>query len=164
VAGDRVLGERIIQIIQSFVYERPFGQEQVEEMNLIRLRMEKELARESDVEWDLKVGRGGIVDIEFLVEYQQIPANVRIPSTIAAMKCLGVAEELLEYYEFLRNVESGLRLWSPLASTRIEPKDHRALAVMLNVEEFAAEYRRVTGRVREIYDTKKSGVRSQEPE
>jgi glutamate-ammonia-ligase adenylyltransferase len=119
-------------------------------MNAIRARMENEIGRETDNIWDLKVGRGGIVDIEFLVEYRQIQENVRIPSTVLAMKRIGL--NLLEEYEFLRDVESMLRLWSPLASTCIEEQDREALGLMLHLKDFAADYKRITEAVRRRFE------------
>ena len=119
-------------------------------MNAIRFRMENEIGRETESIWDLKVGRGGIVDIEFLVEYRQIQEKVRVPSTVVAMK--GVGLNLLEEYEFLRDVESMLRLWSPLASTRIEEKDRQALGLMLHVKDFPSQYKHVTGSVRRTFE------------
>ena len=150
VAGDPALGRTIQQIIESFVYGRPFGKEQIEEMNAIRFRMENEIGRETESIWDLKVGRGGIVDIEFLVEYRQIQEKVRVPSTVVAMK--GVGLNLLEEYEFLRDVESMLRLWSPLASTRIEEKDRQVLGLMLHVKDFTGQYKHVTDSVRRRFE------------
>src|SRR2546425_3499843 len=53
VAGDRVLGIAIQKLIREFVYERPFGREQIAEMNAIRARMEHELGKETRDAWDL---------------------------------------------------------------------------------------------------------------
>jgi len=150
VAGDPVLATTIQQIIESFVYERPFGKNEIDEMNAIRFRMENEIGRETDSSWDLKVGRGGIVDIEFLVEYRQIQAKVRIPSTVVAMKRVGL--NLLEEYEFLRDVESMLRLWSPLAGTRIEENDRQVLAMMLHLKDLTTQYKHVTDSVRRRFE------------
>ena len=65
-------------------------------MKNIRYRMEYELGREKDGAFDVKVGRGGFVDIEFLCEIEQIRNNVRIPNTVAALKRLHLAEPLVE--------------------------------------------------------------------
>ena len=51
VAGNPALGETIREIIESFVYGRRFGREQIEEMNAIRARMENEIGRETDATW-----------------------------------------------------------------------------------------------------------------
>ena len=146
VAGNRRLAARILDLIHAFVYERPFGRPQVVEMNGIRMRMERELAKETPDAWDLKVGFGGLADIEFMVEYRQILGNVRIPNTIVAMKELRM--DLQQEYEFLRDAEAMLRLWSPLASTRFQRSDVEALGRMMHLRDFLGEYQRITNAVR----------------
>lgn len=146
VAGNPALGLAIQQLINHFIYDPPFGQEHIAEMNAIRARMEHELGKETADAWDLKVGFGGLADIEFMVEYRQIQENVRIPNTVAAMKALRM--NLQEEYEFLRDAESMLRLWSMLTSTRFDRKDTEALSQMLHLRDFLGEYRRITEAVR----------------
>jgi len=150
VAGDPALAGKIRDMIEGFVYERPFVPNHTAEMTAIRARMENELGQETGDTWDLKVGRGGLVDIEFMVERRQIQENVRIPNTIVTMKSLRM--DLSEEYEFLRNAESMLRLWSPLTSSRFERKDLQALSQMLYLRDFLAGYRRVTEAVRGKFD------------
>ena len=78
---------------------------------------------ESRSEADLKRGFGGIVDIEFLVQmlqlkYGQTDSSVRHPNTRIAIEKLRVAgyidgythSFLVENYEYLRRVESRLRI------------------------------------------------------
>jgi glutamate-ammonia-ligase adenylyltransferase len=146
VAGNRALAGKIHALIDQVVYERPFRREHVEEMNAIRARMEHELGKETSDAWDLKVGAGGLVDIEFMVEYRQICHNVRIPNTVAAMKALRM--DLEQEYEFLRDAESMLRLWSTNTSTRFRREDLAALSQMLHLRDFLSEYRRITEAVR----------------
>jgi len=150
VAGNRALASTIEPLITEFVYGRPFGKEQIAEMNAIRRRMENELAKETSDAWDLKLGRGGLVDIEFMVEYRQIQENVRIPNTIAAMKALRM--DLAQEYEFLRDTECMLRLLSAVASTRLERKDLEALGQMLHLRDFLGDYLRVTESVRKRFE------------
>jgi len=150
VAGNRALASTIEPLITEFVYGRPFGKEQIAEMNAIRRRMENELAKETSDAWDLKLGWGGLVDIEFMVEYRQIQENVRIPNTIAAMKALRM--DLAQEYEFLRDTECMLRLWSAVASTRFERKDLAALGQMLHLRDFLENYHRITGAVRKRFE------------
>ena len=63
-----------------------------------------------------------------------------------------VGLNLLEEFEFLRDVESMLRLWSPLAGTRIEENDRQVLAMMLHLKDFAAQYTHVTENVRRRFE------------
>jgi glutamine synthetase adenylyltransferase len=61
--------------------------------------MEVELGKETRGRWHVKLGRGGLVDVEFLVQGLQLvhgaahPA-VRTPSTTAALAALGRLELL----------------------------------------------------------------------
>jgi glutamate-ammonia-ligase adenylyltransferase len=87
------------------------------------MRMEKELARESESHFNLKKGRGGIVDIEFLTQMLQLAhgvrhIHVRRRATLEALKAFH-EERLLkkkeysilaEGYLFLRRLDHRLRL------------------------------------------------------
>ncbi len=102
---------------------------------------------------NLKLGRGGLVDLEFLAEFIQIREGIRIPNTARVLAHASVSKEMLEDYRFLRDVESMLRLWTSLSSSRIEEKDFPALEAMLGLSDFKAAYAEVTSRVRETFDS-----------
>ena len=85
--------------------------------------MERELAHESSERMNIKTGRGGLVDVEFLTQMLQLhygPAltQVRLRNTLTALRAfaeIGVlpADDyavLAEGYRFLRRVENALRL------------------------------------------------------
>ena len=152
VAGDRELADQFVPLIENFVYGRGFEAAEVDQMKRIRKRMERELAKEKEGKWDLKLGKGGLVDLEFLAEFLQIRNQIRIPNTALVLKRAGITAELIEDYHFLRDVESMLRLWSVRATTQIEEKDLPALELMLDLEIFQETYGRVTGRVRAAFD------------
>ena len=85
--------------------------------------METELGRESEQYRNIKTGRGGMVDVEFIAQYlllrygREKPA-LRCPNTIDALHCLqneGLIskidyENLVSGYKFLRRLENKLRL------------------------------------------------------
>lgn len=89
----------------------------------LRGRMENEIAREKPGRYNLKTGRGGLVDVEFAVQYLQLVhgvnhPNLRTSNTISALRALAaegiveasLAESLERSYLFLRKVETRLRL------------------------------------------------------
>jgi [glutamine synthetase] adenylyltransferase / [glutamine synthetase]-adenylyl-L-tyrosine phosphorylase len=152
VAGDRTIGWKVQHAIDEFVYERPFGEKEEEEMRAIRYRMEHELAREKDDAFDLKLGRGGCVDVEFLCQMEQIRRNFRVPSTIAVLKRFHRHDDLLQAYEFLRSAEFMLRLQSSVATTRFETRDAGGLSQMLGVTDFLNVYRNATNTIRRRWD------------
>ena len=123
VAGEKVLAARIAELTRHFVYERPVPEGFREEIYRLRGRMESEIAREGGTHFNIKTGRGGMVDVEFLAQYLQIlhggerPA-LRQANTLRILDALsdeGVltaadSETLASGYRFLRRLENKLRL------------------------------------------------------
>jgi glutamate-ammonia-ligase adenylyltransferase len=123
VAGDPALAQRMMQVIEAIVYETPIELDIVEKVIAMRQRIEHERVKEGDERWDIKVGRGGLVDIEFLVQLYQLlfgasNPTLRMTSTWDVLEALesegylasAVAQSLRDAYGFLRRVESALRI------------------------------------------------------
>jgi glutamate-ammonia-ligase adenylyltransferase len=85
--------------------------------------MEHEIARERAGSYNIKTGRGGMVDVEFVVQYLLLRygrdyPGIRCATTLEALKAMrseGIMEEgdfttLLTGYKFLRRLENRLRL------------------------------------------------------
>jgi glutamate-ammonia-ligase adenylyltransferase len=123
VAGDPRLGTAVERITEAFAYGRGLEQQGVAEIHHLRMRMERELAGEDESRFNLKKGRGGLVDIEFLTQMLQLAHGYRLPSlrrreTLEALAALR-KEKILnsnEYrllsdgYLFLRRLDHRLRL------------------------------------------------------
>jgi glutamate-ammonia-ligase adenylyltransferase len=130
-AGDGRLGERVIAVAHAAAYDRaapPPGR-----MHALRTRMERELAHERPpTRFDLKFGRGGLVDIEFAVQWLQMKnghdPRVRTTETETALSALEThgyldatdAEVLREGWHFLRRLERRLRIAHGMRATLIE--------------------------------------------
>jgi glutamate-ammonia-ligase adenylyltransferase len=123
VAGDPALGREIEKIAESFAYAKGLDPQGIGEIHHLRMRMETELAREDDTRFNLKKGRGGLVDIEFLTQMLQLAHGHRHPKlrrreTLRALKALhdqkilkATEYELLsDGYLFLRQLDHRLRL------------------------------------------------------
>jgi [glutamine synthetase] adenylyltransferase / [glutamine synthetase]-adenylyl-L-tyrosine phosphorylase len=123
VAGFPLLGREIEHIAESFAYRTGLPPEGVREINHLRMRMERELAGEDATRFNLKKGRGGLVDIEFLTQMLQLAHGHRVRAlrqrgTLEAMKKLADARILkraeyklfAEGYLFLRRLDHRLRL------------------------------------------------------
>ncbi|MFQ6112061.1 MAG: bifunctional [glutamate--ammonia ligase]-adenylyl-L-tyrosine phosphorylase/[glutamate--ammonia-ligase] adenylyltransferase, partial [Nitrospinota bacterium] len=175
VAGDGELGRAFLELAQGFVYGKPFGAAEAAEIEHMRERLERELAREVMGHLDFKLGRGGIADIEFLVEFLQLrhgreKPTLRLTNTLRALEALhaeGLLREeefshLREGYLFLRSLESRMRIVRarPLRAFPQEPTEIEALARRLGYVDdetgsargkLLRDYERHTGRVREIY-------------
>ncbi len=121
ICGDPALEARTRGLIEEIAYLR--GPPPPRELVRLRDRMERELSVDRPPNrLDLKLGRGGLVDIEFLTQYLQMKAGrdprVRSPETEGAIRGLALAgeltegakEELLSSYARLRLIERRLRL------------------------------------------------------
>ena len=102
---------------------------------------------------DLKTGRGGIIEAEFLVQALQIRENVWEPNWDRAVdglhrrRLLDDAEimKLKQSYAFLRRCESALRRYENKAVSMLpnDPNEQRKLAIRLgydSVENFGRDY------------------------
>jgi len=123
-AGDDELGKRVVVIARRAAYER--GAPDARGLQHLRGRMEREIGHErlerSPARYDLKVGRGGLVDIEFATQWLQMrnggDSRVRTTETEVALSALEacgyldvpLAEALREGWRFLRRLEQRLRI------------------------------------------------------
>jgi glutamate-ammonia-ligase adenylyltransferase len=143
IAGEGGLAARVQQMVQQIVYERPFTDAMIPEIHHLRERMRHELAREYKGRHNVKLGRGGLVEILFIVQLLQLQAGrdyppLRVPSTLEALTQLRTGgflppeahETLVSAYRFLRRLENGLRLIHDrsLNEFREEPEELGGLA------------------------------------
>jgi len=123
VAGDKTLGAEVENITATFAYSKGLAPDDIGEIHHLRMRMERELAAENDTHFNLKKGRGGLVDIEFITQMLQLAYGHDFPklrerSTLAALQALHEQKILkpneyrllFEGYVFLRNLDHRLRL------------------------------------------------------
>jgi glutamate-ammonia-ligase adenylyltransferase len=123
VAGDPALGAAFDAAAADAVWSRPFGAEELREVRSMKARAEGMVARKGLTDRELKLGRGGIRDIEFAVQLLQLVHGrndeaLRSPSTLPALRELaeagyvdpGEAAALSLAYTFLRTVEHRLQL------------------------------------------------------
>jgi len=123
VCGPPGLRERVEEIVDRFVWGRGLPDEELAEIGRLRGRMERELAGEDSGHVNLKLGRGGLVDIEFVAQalalrYGHERPALRRHATRPLLDALG-AEGLLSASEhatlvaahsFLRGLENRLRI------------------------------------------------------
>jgi [glutamine synthetase] adenylyltransferase / [glutamine synthetase]-adenylyl-L-tyrosine phosphorylase len=172
-AGDRSLIAEVESVTENFVYGHGLAASDVAEIARMRARMEHELARESTGRWDLKTGRGGLVDVEFVTEMLQLRhghehPRVRRRRTEDALDALRDERlldgehhrVLLNDYRFLRRVESRLRIERDQAVHALDPGDAKlaSLARRLGYDGMDAAERLLQDlastreRIRAVYD------------
>lgn len=135
VAGDPELGHRFVHSIQDFVFRRYLDYAAVEEIRWIKERSDEALRKRSAAATNIKLGFGGIREIEFFAQsFQilyagQIP-QLRTPNTLQALAQLldhGFITSsdycvLTDAYVFFRNLEHKLQLVHDL-QTHSLPED-----------------------------------------
>ncbi len=72
VTGPPELTESFDALTAEIVYEQPLPDNLKDEIYRLRQRMEKELGKESAENRNIKTGRGGMVDVEFIAQYLQL--------------------------------------------------------------------------------------------
>lgn len=173
-AGDRSLGAKFSSIATEIAYLR--GAPDPEKVHHLRMRMERELAKEGPARFDVKLGHGGIVDVEFAVQWLQMKygGDPRVRSTdtetaLGALEACGyldsaVAAVLREGYQILRRLEQALRVVHGTSASLIEEgaPGLAALARRMGLRDgphgtavgtFLERYRLVTRDIRAAYVT-----------
>jgi [glutamine synthetase] adenylyltransferase / [glutamine synthetase]-adenylyl-L-tyrosine phosphorylase len=133
-AGDAELGERVLAVARAAAYER--GAPDPERVHHLRTRIERELTHERldrrPARYDVKLGRGGVVDVEFAAQWLQMKhgrdPRVRTTETAVALAALetcgylepSLAEALREGWRFLRRLEQRLRVSHGTSATLLE--------------------------------------------
>ena len=134
VLGNERAQARVNEAVAQAAFDHDWQAGDVDAIVEMRQRLEVTAGR-----GNLKRGRGGIVDIEFLVQTLQLrhgraQAEIREPNTLAALAKLTdagyldakIAEDLAANYRFLRTVESRIQLMNPIAHDEL-PTDERDL-------------------------------------
>jgi glutamate-ammonia-ligase adenylyltransferase len=140
-AGDLALGRRFLDAIQPFVWRRSLDFGVIDEVRQISARIRDHFAQNAHIGpgFDLKRGRGGIREVEFFVQIQQMihggrDASVRAPATLDAIAALvraghldnAAGSALADAYRLLRTVEHRVQMIDD-AQTHLLPADPAAL-------------------------------------
>jgi glutamate-ammonia-ligase adenylyltransferase len=123
VGGDAWLGGEVEIARCEFVFERGLTPAQVAEIARMRERMEREIGAETKHRLNLKQGRGGLVDVEFITQmmvlrYGQSHLAMRQRGTVALIRAIAEsglmdsrpAADLESDYRFMLRLEDRLRI------------------------------------------------------
>jgi glutamate-ammonia-ligase adenylyltransferase len=173
VVGDPELVRRSLDVAWRAAYGG--GAPPASELHHFRARMERELGREREGRYDLKTGRGGLLDIEFAVQWLQLKngadSRVHTPDVGLALERLHsqrylderAFEVFSEGYRFLRQLEQRLVVRTG-QNTSVIRSDGEALAHLARRMGFQdgqgtrasaqllARYKHVTETVRANYE------------
>ncbi|MBI5827446.1 MAG: bifunctional [glutamate--ammonia ligase]-adenylyl-L-tyrosine phosphorylase/[glutamate--ammonia-ligase] adenylyltransferase [Deltaproteobacteria bacterium] len=180
VAGDLALGFEALKGLEDILYSKPLVADDVDEMLRIRKRMELEIAKEGPDRYNIKTGRGGLVDIEFLAQALQLKYGMEKKGlrTLYTLKALWrlFKEGLLpeDEYLFLKEAHLFYRLLEmQLRIVRDRPEGYlirgsEELSTLARrtgysgkeaAEALLKDYLRYSGKVREIYLKTLEGIK-----
>ncbi|MFN0161199.1 MAG: bifunctional [glutamate--ammonia ligase]-adenylyl-L-tyrosine phosphorylase/[glutamate--ammonia-ligase] adenylyltransferase [Burkholderiales bacterium] len=119
ITGDRA--DELMRIVTPFVYRRYLDYGAIESLRGLHAQIKREVARR-ELSDHIKLGPGGIREIEFVVQALQMirggrDAGLRVRPTLAGLSALvargllpqAAADELAAAYDFLRRVEHRLQ-------------------------------------------------------
>jgi len=159
-----------------FIYDRPFDLKALEEVRTIKRKIDQRMKIRQQRGRNVKLGAGGIREIELIVQALQVSHGARTPQIHErnTMKALGAlrdqslismeeCETLTRAYVFLRDVENKLQMVNDAQthSLPIEGQELAACARRLGysdnehgaaAEQFLRDYQHHTGQVNRIFE------------
>lgn len=172
IAGNLEIGNKLMQAIIPIRYPKDgVSEENLREMRRIKARMESErLPRGADVNLNTKLGRGGLSDVEWVVQLLQMQhghevESIRITSTIPALNQLEKeklissqdAQSLREAWNLATVMRNAQMLAKAKASDQIptDVNELNAIAFAIHNKSHAQlmeDYRRITRRARSVME------------
>lgn len=147
LAGELEVGWRLIEELRRFVYRRFLDFETLRQLRAMKHRIERELRAPDLIERNIKLGYGGIRELEFIVQALTLlwggrDPRLRTEQTLGGLERLGAlgyldpgrARELAAAYLFLRDVEHKLQIVAE-RQTHVLPVDEagmRSLAARMS--------------------------------
>ncbi len=173
VAGDAALCRAFEDMRLRVLSKKRDAGELAAAIKNMRARMERELGGKAKGGIDIKYGKGGLVDVEFLIQYIQLARGHEHPG-ILLTDCLAALDEikkcslmdkkdaafLKDAYTFMRELESRIRFASSQAET-VLPNTPENLAMLAGKmgyqgkdtgEALLGDYKSHAGKTREIFN------------
>ena len=153
VAGDESLAGEFLETVQPFRYPRSLSEGVLREIAAMKERTENEIVKSGEIDRNVKLGRGGIREIEFVAQTLQLLHGGRVPF-VQGRQTLPVLQKLVQYdfldraeagslqsaYLFLRDVEHRLQMENNLQTHTIptDAKVRERLARLMDFKTAAA--------------------------
>jgi glutamate-ammonia-ligase adenylyltransferase len=173
MAGDDRLAQDFLELINPIRYPESISEQDVREIRRVKARVEAErLPRGADPARHLKLGRGGLSDVEWLVQLLQLQhagrhAALRTTSTVEALEAaasLGLlarddAQLLADAWRLASRIRSANVIWSGRASDLL-PSSRRDLEAVArwcgyepgNAAALEEDYLRLSRRARAVFE------------
>ncbi|GAB1269579.1 bifunctional [glutamate--ammonia ligase]-adenylyl-L-tyrosine phosphorylase/[glutamate--ammonia-ligase] adenylyltransferase [Aurantivibrio infirmus] len=146
-----VFQEQLMALLQPFTYRRYVDYSAIDSMRAMKQLIQREVARKS-ITSDVKLGAGGIREVEFIVQIFQLIRGGRdlqlrerhlltVLPMLAELGCLpdNIVTKLSEAYKFLRNTEHAIQGFQDQQSQRlpVDKSDCLRLAWLLGFSSWA---------------------------
>ena len=144
VGGDNRLGEDLLQRLQPFIYLRSLSSDDLH--RFIQIKNDMSANRQKTGSWNVKLGEGGIRDIEFFIQMLQI-VNAHSHAVLKAQNTLAVLDNLVKLgflsrdegekinnsYLFLRRLENRLQMYDEQQTHQLpdNPEQRKKIASSL---------------------------------
>jgi [glutamine synthetase] adenylyltransferase / [glutamine synthetase]-adenylyl-L-tyrosine phosphorylase len=171
VAGDLELGQRYVDAVSELVWSAADRDGFVDDVRAMRRRVVDHLPA-NEVDRELKLGPGGLRDVEFAVQLLQLvhgrsDESLRSPNTLVALERLTAAgyvgrtdgAVLADAYRFLRSMEHRIQLYRLRRTHQVptQEADLRRLGRSLGfttdpVNELSREWKRQAMEVRRLHE------------
>jgi len=156
IVGDTALRDEFEEVIENFLFSKPITEREIRDIRDMRFALESNAKKDKEL-IDIKFGKGGLIDGEFLIQLYILREKLREPSMVRAYRVLAPKHSLLkeafETYMFLRLVETRHRLSKEHGGSVLNKKDRERVASSLNMsfEDFEDKLRESLKRMREIF-------------
>ncbi|WP_189470409.1 bifunctional [glutamate--ammonia ligase]-adenylyl-L-tyrosine phosphorylase/[glutamate--ammonia-ligase] adenylyltransferase [Litchfieldella qijiaojingensis] len=152
VAGDCEAGAELLASLRPFVYRKYLDFGAIESLREMKALINREVKRKGMSD-NIKLGRGGIREVEFVVQAFQLirggrDTELQVTSLKTALECLPmldllpqeVVDELLPAYVFLRDLEHALQALEDRQTQAlpVDSLDRERVALALRMEDWPA--------------------------
>jgi glutamate-ammonia-ligase adenylyltransferase len=173
IAGDESLADEFAELIKPYLFRTELPADALREIRTIKARIERErLGPREDPKTQIKVGTGGLIDVEFTIQLLQLMhghIDPRLRSAHGTIPALAAATEIglldlekgrwmVDAYRFLNRVRNTLYLIKGRPTDSL-PGDAQELDMLARAlgypspgarNAFVEEYRRTTRRARQV--------------
>jgi glutamate-ammonia-ligase adenylyltransferase len=170
VAGNRELGRAFLEMAHSYIYDLPFDLKALDDVRSMKRKINEQMDLRRQRKRNVKLGTGGIREIELIVQSFQVCYGGRFPrirerNTLKALKALcdeslistEESDTLSRAYIFLRDVENKLQMIND-TQTHALPRDQEELTAYARLlgysspELFHRDYQHHTGQVNRMFE------------
>ncbi len=169
VAGDFEQGKTLMSMLRAFVYRRYLDYGAFEELRSLKAQIVQELRRKDRID-NVKLGRGGIREIEFIGQAFQLIRGgndkslqtrgiLDVLKLLSELKLINLedATQLTQSYHFLRRVENRIQQYQDKQTHDLPTNENakQAMAYVLgfaNWEMFLIELNTVRDNVQSVFD------------